>query len=71
MYLDTQKIYLDTQLDTKFKMYLRYRSRYTQCIYRYWPALYIYQRAFGIKLNIVRNPMYLKSTSYFQVMVFL
>ena len=32
MYLDTQKMYLDTQLDTKFEMYLRYRFKHTKCI---------------------------------------
>ena len=30
MYLKTQKMYLDTQVDTKFEMYLRLRSRNTK-----------------------------------------
>ena len=32
MCIDTQKMYLDAQLDTKFEMYLRCRFRYTKCI---------------------------------------
>ena len=26
------EMYLDTQLETKFEVYLRYRFRYTKCI---------------------------------------